>query len=83
MSISFNQLNGTSVSDASGNTTLGTFSLQGAELQRGLNNTAVGYGALQYNGPSCQHNTAVGLNALRKNAGNDNLAIGENALYNF
>ena len=38
MSISFNQLNGTTVSDASGNTTLGTFSLQGAEFQRGLNN---------------------------------------------
>jgi hypothetical protein len=83
MSISFNQLNGTSVSDASGNTTLGTFSLQGAEFQRGLNNTAIGYGALRANDESAQHNTAVGLNALSNNAGSNNLAIGENALYNF
>ena len=83
MSISFNQLNGTAVSDASGNTTLGTFSLQGAEFQRGLNNTAMGCGAMRYNAPSAQHNTAIGLNALNTNAGNNNLAIGENALYNY
>ena len=83
MSLSFNQLNGTTVSDASGNTTLGSFSLQGAESQRGLNNTAMGYGALRDNTPLGQHNIAVGLNALRNNAGNDNLAIGENAMYNF
>jgi len=83
MSISFNQLNGTDVSDASGNTTIGTFSLQGAEFHRGLNNTAMGYGALRDNTPSGQHNVALGLNALRTNAGNNNLAIGENALYNF
>jgi len=81
--ISFNQLNGQSVSDASGNTTLGTLSSQGAEFQRGLNNTAVGYGALRTNAPSSQHNTAVGLNALSNNTGSNNLAIGENALYNF
>ena len=83
MSISFNQLNGTTVSDASGNTTLGTFSLQSAEGQRGLNNTAMGCGALRANAPSGQHNTAIGLNALSNNAGSNNLAIGENALYNF
>ena len=83
MSLQFNQLNGTSVSDASGNTTLGSFSLQGAEFQRGLNNTAIGYGAIKTNAPSAQHNTAVGLNALSNNAGSNNLAMGENALYNF
>jgi len=83
MSIGFNQLNGVNVSDASGNTTLGTLSSQGAEFQRGLNNTAVGYGALRTNAPSSQHNTAVGLNALSNNTGSNNLAIGENALYNF
>ena len=79
MSIRFNQLNGTSVSDTDGNTTLGTFSLQD---QRGTNNTAVGFGALRQNAPTAQHNTAIGLNALSKNTGSDNLAIGENALHN-
>ena len=67
MSVSFNQLNGPNVSDASGNTTLGTLSSQGAEFQRGLNNTAVGYGALRANASSAQHNVAVGLNALSNN----------------
>ena len=80
MSVSFNQLNGPNVSDASGNTTLGTLSSQGAEFQRGLNNTAVGYGALRANASSAQHNTAVGLNALSNNSGRNNLAMGENAL---
>jgi hypothetical protein len=83
MSISFNQLNGTDVSDGRGNTTLGTLSSQGADGQRGLNNTAVGFGALRTNGSSVQHNTAIGLNALSNNAGSDNVAIGENALYNY
>ena len=83
MSISFNDLNGPNVSDSSGNTTLGTLSSQGADGQRGLNNTAVGFGALRTNGPSVQHNTAIGLNALSNNAGSDNVAIGENALYNY
>jgi len=83
MSISFNQLNGTDVSDGRGNTTLGTLSSQGGDGQRGLNNTAVGFGALRTNGSSVQHNTAIGLNALSYNAGSDNVAIGENALYNY
>ena len=83
MSIQFNQLNGSNVSDASGNTTLGSFSLQGAEFQRGLNNTAIGCGAIKSNAPSAQHNTAIGLNALSSNTGSNNIAMGENALYNF
>jgi hypothetical protein len=83
MSISFNQLNGPDVSDGRGNTTLGTLSSQGADGQRGLNNTAVGFGALRTNGSSVQHNTAIGLNALSNNAGSSNVAIGENALYNY
>jgi hypothetical protein len=83
MSISFNQLNGPDVSDGRGNTTLGTLSSQGADGQRGLNNTAVGFGALRTNNSSVQHNTAIGLNALSNNAGSDNVAIGENALYNY
>ena len=59
MSAFFNQLNGPYVSDASGNTTLGTFSSSGLLGQRGLNNTAVGYGALRVN-PSGEHNTTEG-----------------------
>ena len=85
MSISFNQLNASSVSDANGNTTLGTFSSQkpnGANNNNNNNNnTAVGFGALRNNGGD--HNVALGLNALANNTGSNNLAIGENALHNF
>ena len=80
MSISFNQLNASSVSDTNGNTTLGTLSsqkLNGANA----NNTAVGFGALRNNGGD--HNVALGLNALANNTGSNNVAIGENALHNF
>ena len=81
MSISFNQLNGTDVSDGRGNTTLGTLSSQNPNGQN-LNNTAVGFGALRDNAGG-QHNIAVGLNALANNSASNNVAIGENALYNF
>jgi hypothetical protein len=81
MSISFNDLNGPNVSDASGNTTLGSLSSQNPNGQN-LNNTAVGFGALRDNAGG-QHNIAVGLNALANNSASNNVAIGENALYNF
>ena len=81
MSISFNQLNGTDVSDGRGNTTLGTLSSQNLNGQN-LNNTAVGFGALRDNAGG-QHNIAVGLNALANNSASNNVGIGENALYNF
>jgi len=81
MSISFNDLNGPNVSDDHGNTTLGTLSSQNPNSQT-LNNTAVGFGALRDNAGG-QHNIAVGLNALANNSASNNVAIGENALYNF
>jgi hypothetical protein len=81
MSISFNDLNGPNVSDASGNTTLGSLSSQNPNGQN-LNNTAVGFGALRDNAGG-QHNIAVGLNALANNSASNNVAIGENALYNY
>lgn len=81
MSISFNDLNGPNVSDDHGNTTLGSLSSQNPNSQN-LNNTAVGFGALRDNAGG-QHNIAVGLNALANNSASNNVAIGENALYNF
>lgn len=81
MSISFNDLNGPNVSDDHGNTTLGSLSSQNPNGQN-LNNTAVGFGALRDNAGG-QHNIAVGLNALANNSASNNVAIGENALYNF
>ena len=86
--LSFNQLTGQWVSDNNGNTTVGTSSSASTNprLPSGttgaLNNTAVGYGALQFNTEG-QHNIAIGVNALRRTSGDNNLAIGENALYDF
>ena len=86
--LSFNQLTGQWVSDNNGNTTIGTSSSANTNprLPSGttgaLNNTAVGYGALQFNNEG-QHNIAIGVNALRRTSGDNNVAIGENALYNF
>jgi len=86
--LSFNQLTGPWVSDNNGNTTIGTSSSANTNprLPSGttgaLNNTAVGYGALQFNTEG-QHNIAIGVNALRRTSGDNNVAIGENALYNF
>ena len=86
--LSFNQLTGQWVSDNNGNTTIGTSSSANTNprLPSGttgaLNNTAVGYGALQFNTEG-QHNIAIGVNALRRTSGDNNVAIGENALYNF
>ena len=86
--LSFNQLTGVWVSDNNGNTTIGTSSSETtnprlpASTTGILNNTAVGYGALQ-NNTNGQHNIAIGVNALRNTSASNNLAIGENALYNF
>jgi hypothetical protein len=83
--ISFNQLNGSIVSDGNGNTTLGTLSSSNAisanANSANSNNTAVGVGALRTNAGG--HNIALGLNALANNTGSNNVAIGENALCNY
>jgi hypothetical protein len=80
--ISFNQLNGSIVSDGKGNTTLGSLSSSNAILANAnnSNNTAVGFGALRTNVGG--HNIALGLNALANSTGSNNVAIGENALHN-
>jgi hypothetical protein len=79
----FSQFNTPLVSDNNGNTTLGANSSANtvqnapASATGNLNNTAVGYGALQQNN-SGQHNVAVGLNALANNAGSNNVCTPRN-----
>jgi len=57
------------------NTAVGAGALAGSSAAAGANNTAVGYGALQYSN-AATNNTAFGFNALWAIAGSYNIALG-------